>query len=539
MSTKKIVSGEDCLAEILAGVDEIAGPVGATLGPAGRTVIIGEFDRSASVWNPYTTKDGATVAASLNPEDPIRALAANLVKQAAIQTALKAGDGTTTATVISRALVHGGISLVRDGANPHELKKGMEAALSDVKKILSGSAVPMESNLQVLQVATISANGNVSTGDMVAEAYSKVNKNGQVVMAKSKTNKTYVESASGMQINGGALPQYFNDYRNLRYVAENPAIFYGAEVLAKMKDLEIITKYCVEKNRSLVLIADEVTGEALHFLMANRRQLNPCIISLNDFGRRKLSVLKDMESFIGGHAMGREINGKSMTKTTDLDVGGCEKIEVYEDRVVIIGGAGHEDNVKARVEQINTDIQNSEEGEEKEWNEGRLANLIGGVACIYIGANTDAEARELVDRYEDAIKAVNSARKGGVLPGGGISLVNASIEMTEAVSKMEDSDFKKGYHNLVIALLWPLLTMVKNAGHTEETWKAWVEAKRSMPKNEGWNIKTGEKGDMYENGIIDPCYVQITALENAVSVSGALITSSHVMANVFPPQPQR
>lgn len=509
--TTEITTGKEARQKLLEGIKAVSGPVASTLGPSGRTVVISTLEMAT--YRPYVTKDGVTVAKAITPNDPIKAAGALMVKQAAIRTGITAGDGTTTGTVLAAYLCERGAELVDAGANPHVLKREMEEASKKVCDYIRQMATPCDSDERIRQVATVSANGDEVIGGMVAEAYSKIGEGGAVVISKATTNKTHVENEEGMQVDGGTTVYFLNDERNQRCTLKGAAIFITKEIVTTLSQIQTVTEHWVKQGVPVVLIAEQITGEAANFLVANGRKYNLCGIMLKDFGDRKQAIMYDIAAITGAKVHGSE---RPIAKGTGNTAGHCDQIDAYLDKVIITGGKGTPEDVAARLTAISAEMEGEED---KEWNQKRIANMTGGVSCIYVGANTEIEIGEMMDRYDDAVKSVRSAQMGGVVPGGGKAFV-------AAIDK-EGSPKNPGSELLFEAILRPFLQICENKGENIS-----VENITGNGDNYGYNAATGEFGDLVEMGVIDPAIVPITALENAVSVAGAVITSSYVICNV-------
>ena len=552
MATTKIVKGRKARKLLLEGVDDIAGPVGSTLGPLGQNVTIGTLVNG--IYMPHVTKDGVTVARSIIPnfgdDFDVRAIGANSVKQAAIETARKAGDGTTTATVLAQAICHKGVELVEKGYNPHEVREGMEAAAAQVvaELKLHSSELSMLSG-GIHAVARIASNGDEKVAALVAEAYEAVGKDGMVVMDRSKTNKTYVESVMGAQVAGGCSPMFFNDMKNLRCVHEDCNVFITTEIISKFSDLELIGNETSKAGRALVLVAEQVTGEALGFLTQNASQgrIRAVIINLADYGDRKQEVMDDICAVVGGYVHGRK-SGKMASKTNPSLWGYCSKVEVYDERAVFIGGKGNPEVLASRISMLSSTIDSTEDDEKTEWMRRRIASLSGAISCIYVGAATDVEAQELYDRMDDAIRSVRCANDQGILPGGGHALYRIGLIM-KMTPINQGSSYSAGFIGLIDCLSAPLQRICENAAPTNadsenKVFRFAASRNKSLYEDVkaaihetasfwyGTNIKTGYCGDLREAGIVDPTLVTITALENAVSVAGGIMTTNHVVVNL-------
>ena len=539
MQTTNSISGKECRVALLQGVKDIAWSGGSTLGPSGKTVVIATYitkmdprtGKPVNYWSPRVTKDGASVAASINPQDPLRAAGANLTKQAAIETAATAGDGTSTSVVLTEYLVEEGQKLVEAGENPHAIKAGMELALEKVCAHLKEMAIPVSGDM-VRQIATISANGEQSVGNMVAEAYSSIKDTGVVVLAYSTNNSTRVESVQGMQLACGTNPVWFNEPKNLRLVTVNAVVVVTTEMVSKMSDIQKIWEYCKNEGKSLVIFAESVVGEAINTLSIpqNRNAVPFCTVPLSDLQNHKDEILQDIAIVTGATVLGRGV-GRSLEKSNHEHWGTATRVEAYAGRSVIIGGGGDLDKVAERTEAIRAQIEEvGSDSTERDWHESRLAGIDGGMSCIYVGANTDGEVTELYDRYDDAIRAVRCAMKEGVLAGGGSSLYGTGKAFYENTKSQSESE---GELLLYGSLSSPLQKICKNASANEDdSDKLYNTVTKKMKGGIGYNFKTKEYGNLVEMGVIDPAIVPITALQKAVSVAGSILTTDHILTNI-------
>lgn len=529
MPTTNQKSEKECRDLLLQGVKDIAGPVGSTLGPSGKTVVIATHMQG--FWMPRVTKDGATVARSINPQDPLRAAGANLAKQVAMETAAEAGDGSTSAMVLLLYLVEYGQKLVEEGENPHHVKKGMEIALEKVCAYLKEKSIPLSGDM-VRQVATISANGDESVGKTVAEAYGAIKESGVVVLAQAMGNKTRVESVQGMQLSSGTSPMWFNDAKNLRLVTTQSVVVVTTEMVSTMDEVKPLWDFCKTNGKSLVIFAESVIGEALQTLSipANRQAVPFCIVPISDLRENNDEILQDIALVTGATLLGRSA-GRGLKKSDFNHWGRAERVEAYAGRTVIIGGGGDKEKVELRCEAIRSQI--NEAGSDSklvDWHESRLAGIDGGMSCIYIGANTDAEVTELYDRYDDAVRAVKCARKDGVLPGGGATLYQTGKVFYENPKSESES---RGEVLLYESLSSPLERICKNACTDDEsTSKLYNSVTDIINKGKGYDFRQQKECDLIESGIIDPAIVPITALKKAVSVAGSIITTDHIITNI-------
>lgn len=557
MSTRVIVKGKECREALLKGVRDLVGPVGSTLGPSGRAVTIGTRQQNGYYW-PHTTKDGARVANSIVLEDGLHSIGGNMVKQAAVETAVIAGDGTSTSSILALALVEAGFALIESGMNPHEVKDLFDKGCSAVVDYLKSISVPAVGEM-LHHVALVSANGDETLAKTVFDAYNAINESGVVTLEKGTGNKTRVESVSGMIVPVGTSEFYLTDYRNRRSDFQNPVIAITSEVVSHYKDLESVVKYCTEQKRPLLLFCENILGEAQAFLVGNKGKFPSCVVSLPETTPSYYELLQDLAIVTGAKILGKS-HGTVLSKSTMHHYGSCEKSEIHIGRSVIIGGIGAYERVLERVDSIKKQIEEAGSDEEvRDQLQKRLSGIDGGISVIYVGAETEAEYSELYDRYDDAVKAVRSAKIGGVLPGGGIAFLRAMRDINLSGTKVNEGYF-------IDALSEPFDTILGNAipelGMKEEaveiaddrpwivrkifgdksgiatkltsldTERDAIRRKVSMSQgNIGYNFRTGQFGDMVEMGIIDPTIVATTALQKAVSVAGAIIMTDHIIIN--------
>ncbi len=524
----KIFKGKECRDALIKGVKFVTEPVGSTLGPSGKTVVVVEKQQNGYMW-PTVTKDGARVAASIQPEDAILAAGANTAKQACIETAALAGDSTTTAAVLTEYLVEQGFKLVEQGENPHQIKAGMELAMNKVCDHLREMAIPVAGDM-VRHVATVSANGDETIGNNVAEAYSKVKSNGVVTLARATGSKTRVESVGGMQISAGTSHFFLNDPKNLRCNTENPVVVITTELISMYKDIENVVKFCDVNKRPLVLIADNVVGEAQAFLLKNLGQLSSCVISIPEHIKKSDETLKDIAIVTGARVLGKAM-GTMISKSTEHHYGSARKVEAYIGRAVIVGNDSEMNAIEMRSEYIRKEIEEAgDNDEERDRLEARLAGLDGGISVIHVGADTDIQVNELYDRYDDAVRAVRGAIKHGVLAGGGTSLYGTGKVFYENEKAKTESE---GELLLYGSLSSPLKKICKNSSASDsDADKLYNTVTDKMKDGVGYNFRTKQYGDMIEMGILDSAIASITALQKAVSVASQMITTDHIIVNI-------
>ena len=501
-----------------AGVDALANAVKVTLGPKGRNVII-----EKSFGAPHVTKDGVTVAKEITLEDKIQKLGAQMVKEVASKTADIAGDGTTTATVLAQAIVSQGHKNVAAGANPMDLKRGIDKAVAVVvENLRSQSQEVGDNNQKVEQVATISANNDPAIGALIAEAMAKVKKEGVITVEEAKGTETYVDVVEGMQFDRGYLSAYFvTNTEKMVADLERPFILIYDKKISSMKELLPVLEPVAQTGKPLLIIAEDVDGEALGTLVVNkiRGALKIAAVKAPGFGDRRKAMLEDIAILTGGTVISEERGFKLENATMDM-LGTAEKVSIDKDNTTIVNGAGSADDIHARVHQIKAQIETTTSDYDREKLQERLAKLAGGVAVLYVGAVSEVEMKEKKDRVEDALAATRAAIEEGIVPGGGVALVRA----TEALANLEGINFDEttGIKIIARAIEEPLRVIVGNAGLEGSV----IVAKVKEGKGDfGFNAKSEEYCSMYEAGIIDPTKVTRVALENAASVASLLLTT--------------
>ncbi|MGA0817588.1 MAG: chaperonin GroEL [Schleiferiaceae bacterium] len=501
-----------------AGVDALANAVKVTLGPKGRNVII-----EKSFGAPHVTKDGVTVAKEITLEDKIQNLGAQMVKEVASKTADIAGDGTTTATVLAQAIVSQGHKNVAAGANPMDLKRGIDKAVAAVvANLRSQSHEVGDNNQKVEQVATISANNDPAIGALIAEAMAKVKKEGVITVEEAKGTETYVDVVEGMQFDRGYLSAYFvTNTEKMIADLERPYILIYDKKISTMKELLPVLEPVAQTGKPLLIIAEDVDGEALGTLVVNkiRGALKIAAVKAPGFGDRRKAMLEDIAILTGGTVISEERGFKLENATMDM-LGTAEKVTIDKDNTTIVNGAGSADDIQARVQQIKAQIETTTSDYDREKLQERLAKLAGGVAVLYVGAASEVEMKEKKDRVDDALAATRAAIEEGIVPGGGVALVRA----TEALANLEGANFDEttGIKIVARAIEEPLRVIVGNAGLEGSV----IVAKVKEGKGDfGFNAKTEEYCAMYEAGIIDPTKVTRVALENAASVASLLLTT--------------
>ncbi len=522
---KEITFDAEAREGLKKGVDALANAVKVTLGPKGRNVVIDK-----SFGSPTITKDGVSVAKEIELADPIQNMGAQMVKEVASKTADIAGDGTTTATVLAQAIVTAGIKNVAAGANPMDLKRGIDkAVIAVIANLKAQSQVVGDDNEKIKQVATISANNDSEIGDLIAQAMMRVKKEGVITVEEAKGTETTVEVVEGMQFDRGYLSPYFvTDTEKMVTELENPYILIYDKKISTMKDLLPVLEKTAQSGRGLLIIAEDVDGEALATLVVNklRGSLKVAAVKAPGFGDRRKAMLEDIAILTGGSVISEEI-GRKLEDATLEDLGTAEKISLDKDNTTVVNGAGDKKQIEARVNQIKAQIESTTSDYDKEKLQERMAKLAGGVAVLYIGAATETEMKEKKDRVDDALSATRAAVEEGIVPGGGVAIVRAIACLDEV--ETENADQKTGVDIIKRALEEPLRQIVANAGIEGSI----VIQKVKEGKGDfGFNARTNEYTNMYEAGIIDPTKVTRVAVENASSIAGLILTTECVLSEI-------
>ncbi|WP_086475968.1 chaperonin GroEL [Arenibacter amylolyticus] len=507
------------------GVDALANAVKVTLGPRGRNVII-----SKSFGAPNITKDGVTVAKEIELVDTLENMGAQMVKEVASKTNDLAGDGTTTATVLAQAIVKEGLKNVAAGANPMDLKRGIDKAVSTIIADLANQAKKVgDSSDKIKQVASISANNDQTIGDLIAQAFSKVGKEGVITVEEAKGMETYVDVVEGMQFDRGYLSPYFvTDSEKMTADLDDPYILLYDKKISSMKDLLPVLEPVAQSGKPLLIIAEDVDGEALATLVVNklRGSLKIAAVKAPGFGDRRKAMLEDIAILTGGTVISEE-RGFTMENATLEMLGTCEKISIDKDNTTVVNGAGDPEAIKTRVNQIKAQIESTTSDYDKEKLQERLAKLAGGVAVLYVGAASEVEMKEKKDRVDDALHATRAAVEEGIVAGGGVALIRTKALLSEI--KAETPDEETGIQIVARAIEAPLRIIVANAGGEGSV----VVAKVLDGKGDfGYDAKTEEYVDMIKAGIIDPKKVTRIALENAASVAGMILTTECALTDI-------
>ncbi len=508
---------------IKSGVDKLANAVKVTLGPRGRNVII-----SKSFGAPTVTKDGVTVAKEIELQDELENMGAQMVKEVASKTNDLAGDGTTTATVLAQAIVKEGLKNVAAGANPMELKKGIDKAVEAITKHLVEQAQEVgDSSDKIKQVASISANNDELVGDLIAKAFDKVGKEGVITVEEAKGTETYVDVVEGMQFDRGYLSPYFvTDSEKMTTDLEDPYILIVDKKITAMKDLMPVLEPAAQSGKPLLIIAEDVEGEALATLVVNklRGSLKIAAVKAPGFGDRRKAMLEDIAILTGGTVISEERGFTLENATLDM-LGTAEKVSIDKDNTTIVNGSGIESDIENRVNQIKSQIETTTSDYDKEKLQERLAKLAGGVAVLYVGAASEVEMKEKKDRVDDALHATRAAVEEGIVAGGGVALVR-TLKAIEGL-KSETADEATGIQIVAKAIESPLRTIVENAGGEGS-----VVINKVIEGDKGYDAKTSTYVDMLKAGIIDPKKVTRVALENAASVAGMILTTECALTEI-------
>ncbi len=522
MAAKDVLFSDDARVRMIHGVNILANAVKVTLGPKGRNVVL-----EKSFGAPTITKDGVSVAKEIELKDKFENMGAQMVKEVSSQTSDVAGDGTTTATVLAQAIIRDGMKAVAAGMNPMDLKRGIDkavvAAVEELKKI----SKPCSDDKSIAQVGTISANSDESIGSIIAEAMSKVGKEGVITVEEGSGLENELDVVEGMQFDRGYLSPYFiNNQENMSVELESPFILLCDKKISNIRDLLPLLESVAKSGKPLLIIAEDVEGEALATLVVNsmRGIVKVAAVKAPGFGDRRKAMLEDIAILTGGTVISEEV-GLTLEKATLDDLGSAKKVQVSKDETVIIDGAGKKSDIEGRVAQIRAQIETSTSDYDKEKLQERVAKLAGGVAVIKVGAATEVEMKEKKARVEDALHATRAAVEEGVVPGGGVALIRACAAIKGLKGANEDQD--AGINIALRAMEEPLRQIVTNAG---EEASVVVNRVREGSGNFGYNAATGEYGDMMEMGILDPTKVTRSALQNAASVAGLMVTTEAMVA---------
>jgi chaperonin GroEL len=518
MSAKSVKFGSDSRDRLVEGVNTLANAVKVTLGPKGRNVVI-----QKSFGAPIVTKDGVTVAKEVELKDPQENMGAQMVREVASKTADRAGDGTTTATVLAQAIVREGIKYVAAGMNPMDLKRGIDTATRAIVAELEAVSKPCSTNREIAQVASLSANSDTAIGDIIAQAMEKVGSKGVITVEDGKGLDNELEVVEGMQFDRGYLSPYFiNSAEKQSAELDNPYILLHDKKISNIRDLIPVLEQVAKAGRPLLIVAEDVEGEALATLVLNNMRgiLKTVAVKAPGFGDRRKAMLEDIATLTGGQVIAEEL-GLTLEKVTLADLGQAKRVEVNKDDTVIVDGAGEKSTIDARVKSIQSQIESATSDYDKEKLQERMAKLAGGVAVIRVGAATEVEMKEKKDRIDDALHATRAAVEEGVVVGGGVALLRAA-KRAKIDLPVNNPDFAAGVSIVLRAAEEPLRAIAFNAGAEPS-----VVVNRVLEGsgNHGYNAATDVYGDLVEQGVIDPTKVTRTALTNAASVAGLLLTT--------------
>ncbi|HKS09177.1 MAG TPA: chaperonin GroEL [Pyrinomonadaceae bacterium] len=526
---KQVIHGEDSRAAILRGINQLADAVKITLGPKGRNVVIDK-----KFGSPTITKDGVTVAKEIELKDNLENMGAQMVREVASKTSDVAGDGTTTATVLAQAIFREGVKTVAAGANPMALKRGIDKAVVEATTAIQKLSKPVKGDA-IAQVGTVSANGDTTIGNIIAEAMNKVGKDGVITVEESKTMETSLEVVEGMQFDRGYLSPYFvTDPERMEAVLDNPLILINEKKISSMKDLLPLLEQVAKMGKPMLIIAEDVEGEALATLVVNklRGTLNIAAVKAPGFGDRRKAMLEDIAILTGGKVISEDL-GIKLENVKLEDLGRAKKITIDKDNTTIVEGAGKQSDIEGRVKTLRAQIEDTTSDYDREKLQERLAKLVGGVAVIKVGAATETEMKEKKARVEDAMHATRAAVEEGIVPGGGVALVRAakSLEKYDLNKNGEgDPDEQIGVNIVRRALEEPLRQIVQNAGKEGAVVVERVRTEKN--ENVGFNAATETYEDLVKAGVIDPAKVTRTALQNAASIAGLMLTTEAMVSEI-------
>ena len=521
---KQVIHGEDSRQAILRGVNQLADAVAITLGPKGRNVVIDK-----KFGSPTITKDGVTVAKEIELKDALENMGAQMVREVASKTSDVAGDGTTTATVLARAIFKEGVKTVAAGANPMALKRGIEKAVEKAVEAISSMAKKVNED-SIAQVGTISANGDDTIGGIIAEAMKKVGKDGVITVEESRSLETLLEVVEGMQFDRGYLSPYFvTDAERMEAVLDNAVILLCEKKISSMKDLLPLLEQVAKLGKPLLIIAEDVEGEALATLVVNklRGTLNVCAVKAPGFGDRRKAMLEDIAILTGGKVISEDL-GIKLESVKLEDLGKAKKVTVDKDNTTIVEGAGKGADISGRVATIRRQVEETTSDYDREKLQERLAKLVGGVAVIKVGAATETELKEKKARVEDAMHATRAAVEEGIVPGGGVTLVRAAKALESL--KLEDEDEQIGVNIVRRALEEPLRKIAENAGKEGAVIVERIKSEKGV--NFGFNAATEVFEDLVKAGVIDPAKVSRTALQNASSIAALMLTTEALISEI-------
>jgi chaperonin GroEL len=526
---KQVIHGEDSRAAILRGINQLADAVKITLGPKGRNVVIDK-----KFGSPTITKDGVTVAKEIELKDALENMGAQMVREVASKTSDVAGDGTTTATVLAQAIFREGVKTVAAGANPMALKRGIDKAVERATEEIKRLSKPVKGDA-IAQVGTVSANGDTTIGNIIAEAMNKVGKDGVITVEESKTMDTSLEVVEGMQFDRGYLSPYFvTDPERMEAVLENPLILINEKKISSMKDLLPLLEQVAKMGKPMLIIAEDVEGEALATLVVNklRGTLNIAAVKAPGFGDRRKAMLEDIAILTGGRVISEDL-GIKLENVKLEDLGRAKKVTIDKDNTTIVEGSGKQSDIEGRVKTMRAQIEDTTSDYDREKLQERLAKLVGGVAVIKVGAATETEMKEKKARVEDAMHATRAAVEEGIVPGGGVALVRAARALEKYAIYKDgegDPDEQIGVNIVRRALEEPLRQIVQNAG--KEGAVVVERVRNEKNENIGFNAATETFEDLVRAGVIDPAKVTRTALQNAASIAGLMLTTEAMVSEL-------
>lgn len=523
---KQVIQGEDSRAAILRGVNQLAEAVKVTLGPKGRNVVIDK-----KFGSPTITKDGVTVAKEIELADALENMGAQMVREVASKTSDVAGDGTTTATVLAQSIFKEGVRTVAAGANPMALKRGIDKAVEKLVEEISNISDPVSGD-SIAQVGTVSANGDETIGKIIAQAMEKVGKDGVITVEESKTMDTTLEVVEGMQFDRGYLSPYFvTDSERMEAVLDDPYILINEKKISNMKDLLPILENVAKLGKPLMIIAEDIEGEALATLVVNklRGTLNVAAVKAPGFGDRRKAMLEDIATLVGGTVISEDLGIKLEAVSVD-DLGTAKKVTIDKDNTTIVEGAGSAEAIEGRVKTIRSQIEETSSDYDREKLQERLAKLVGGVAVIKVGAATETEMKEKKARVEDAMHATRAAVEEGIVPGGGVSFIRVSKVLENFNTESNDADEQIGVSIVRRALEEPLRQIASNAG--KEGAVIVENVKEESSSSYGFNAATEEFEDLVGAGVIDPAKVARTALQNSASIAGLMLTTEAMISDL-------
>jgi chaperonin GroEL len=525
MPAKQILYSVEARSAVMRGVDQLAEAVKATLGPKGRNVVIDK-----KFGSPVSTKDGVTVAKEIELKDPFENMGAQLLREVASKTSDVAGDGTTTATVLAQSIFREGVKNVTAGANPMDLKRGIDRAVEVVVEEIKKLSRPTKDKKEIAQVGTISANNDPTIGDLIAEAMEKVGKDGVITVEEAKSMETSLDIVEGMQFDRGYLSPYFvTNPERMEASIEDAYLLLHEKKISNMRDLLPVLEQIAKMSKPLVIIAEDVEGEALATLVVNklRGTLQCAAVKAPGFGDRRKEMLQDIAVLTGGNVISEDL-GIKLENVTLNDLGRAKRITIDKENSTIVEGAGSASDIEGRVRQIRTQVEETTSDYDREKLQERLAKLVGGVAVINVGAATESEMKEKKARVEDALNATRAAVEEGIVPGGGVAYIRALAALEKLESEAE-GDQRIGIRIIKSALEAPMRYIASNAGAEGSIV---VQSVRSLKTNEGYDANNDTYGDMLEKGIIDPTKVTRTALQNAASIAGLLMTTEALVTEI-------